>query len=1276
MLSASPMRSDYPVKNYTSILIVSTLILIGYYLFWYVDRSYESYLNSQHALMQQSTRGAARAIEVYIREARRRVDLFADEEGDIIGYLSRNPADDETREQFTNKVIRHFPDFFAFTITDDLGEVLLDDIEGMVSGLCQTDIHHFAAGQNQEVFIHPNPNGYHFDIMSRWQNLAGERGIFFISLDPEVLARILANSQLHDHSLILLHRERPGLIEITADGTRADLKREIKLGPEEMAHIGFSSDVKGSLWSLVDLPASNLFSAQKYLLHRQAVSIFTVFLMVSGFMAILIRRADQRRSRAEQAVSDSRDQLEINVASRTKQLTAINSQLESEVKERQRVARALQDEIAARRQTEHALRAMHEITSAHGLSFHDKVRALLESGCQQLKLPLGILSHIYDDNYEIVEVVSPDKSIVPGTVFRLGDTYCRETLKADGVIGFEHAANSNWKNHPCYQMFKLETYLGVPVLAGSKVYGTLNFSSPTPRKSRFTASDVEILRLMGQWVGGEIYRQQSEHALKQERNKAQRYLDVAGVIMLVIDADQRVSLINRKGCELIGGSESDIVGRNWFDNFMPADNREEIRELFIRMISGQGAILEYNQYRVQTLGGEERLIAWHNTVLYDDEGNITASLSSGEDITAHQQAQDRLRQREEQLRLTLENAPIGIVTVELDGRLLTVNPAFCNILGYSAEELTHLSIEDITHPDDREETTSRFQALVQGDIDSYELEKRYIRRDGATIIGRARAGLVRDVNGIPLMLVGEVEDITQRERTEKMFQLVVESAPNAIVMVNPKGRIVLVNSQTEKYFGYRRDELLGKPVELLIPERMRDHHPDYVRSFQAEPRARPMGLGRNLFGLRKDGSEFPVEVGLSPVDTGQEQLILSAIVDISERVSTDRELQRMRTYLKNMIDSMPSILVGVDRDGMVTEWNQSAEQATGVAATEAIGQPFSALFPELESQLDNMQEAIRTHAPVRRERLITEKNGEPRYSDVMVYPLLADGSAGAVIRVDDITNRVRIEQMMVQTEKMMSVGGLAAGMAHEINNPLSGVLQSCQNIQRRISPDLEPNRRIAGELGLDLELLNRYLQERDILDFLDAIRQSASRASRIVADMLAYSRSTSTDFQPARVEEILDTVVRLAASDYDLKKKYDFRQIEIVREYDPGFETLICDQTEIEQVLLNLVKNAAQAMAEGDNPRPPRITLRTHRGHEYGCIEVQDNGPGMDEQTRRRVFEPFFTTKPAGAGTGLGLSVSYFIVTEQHKGTMDVISNPGEGTTFTVCLPLRGNLSS
>ena len=1262
------------MKNYTTLLIVIILILVGFFLALYVKDGDQGYLASQEVLMRHSTTGAARTLELYLEEIRRRVHLFAEEEGGIISELSRSPENEAMRQQFTERVKRHFPDYFAYTITDARGKVLLDDIESRVSELCQADIHHFVESNEQKVFIHPNPEGYHFDIMTRWQASGGHKGVFFISFRPTLLARILANSQLHDHRLILLHRDKPGLIEVTDTGSRDTLKDRISLTPEELRRIGFTTEVEGSLWLLADLPDAGLYAAHRKLLLGQAVSIFLVFLLFSAVMYLLIRHEERRRASAEQAVRESRSQLEERVADRTRQLSASNTRLESEIHEREQAETALKHEITERRQTEDTLRALHEITSAQTLPFLQRLKALLENGCRQFSLPIGILSHIHDDKYEITQIVIPDETIKPGDVLELGNTYCRETIKANGPIGFEHAGTSDWKTHPCYREYHLETYIGIPVVAGKNVYGTLNFSSPHPRQTPFTATEREILSLMGQWVGSEIHRQQTEHSLQVEKDTAQRYLDVAGVMLLIIGTDQKVTLINRKGSELLGYKEAEIIGRNWFDAFVPPTERESLRQGFERLMAGQEEFPAYFQNPVLTSSGEERLIAWHNTILRDEAGNITATLSSGEDITTQRRAEERLLQREEQLRLTLEHAPIGILTAGLDGRLLSVNPTLCNILGYTADELAHLSIHDITHPDDRESTRGKFRELIEGSIGSCDLEKHYVRKDGVVITVRARAGLVRDARNQPLMVVGEIEDITQRERAEKLFRLVVESAPNGIVMVDTSGRIVLVNSQLEKYFGYHRTELLGQPVERLIPERLRSRHDEYRSRFLDEHRARAMGLGRNLFGLRKDGSEFPVEIGLSPVETDHDTHILASIVDISERVQFDQELQRMRSYLKNIIDSMPSVLVGVDMKGRVTEWNQSAEQATGVPTGQAIGQPFGALFPALESQLANLQESIRTHSQINTERLglVTDKNGEKRYADVMVYPLITNGAVGAVIRVDDITDRVRIEQMMVQTEKMMSVGGLAAGMAHEINNPLSGVLQSSQNIQRRISADLEANRQVAESLGVDLRLVYRYLEERGILEFVESIRQAASRASRIVADMLAFSRSTTTEFQPARLEELVDTAVRLAANDYDLKKKYDFKRVEIVRELDPELDTLICDPTEIEQVLLNLVKNAAQAMALGGSPLPHRIILRTRKEGDYARIEVEDNGPGMDETTRRRVFEPFFTTKVVGAGTGLGLSVSYFIVTEQHKGTIDVNSVPGQGTCFIVRLPIKG----
>jgi signal transduction histidine kinase len=243
-------------------------------------------------------------------------------------------------------------------------------------------------------------------------------------------------------------------------------------------------------------------------------------------------------------------------------------------------------------------------------------------------------------------------------------------------------------------------------------------------------------------------------------------------------------------------------------------------------------------------------------------------------------------------------------------------------------------------------------------------------------------------------------------------------------------------------------------------------------------------------------------------------------------------------------------------------------------------------------------------------------------------------------------------------------------MAHEINNPLGIIAQAVQNVQRRLSTDLPVNRELAAELGFSLEQARIYLEKRQILQFLDSIQQAASRAARIVSNMLQFSRQSSTTKQPEYLAQIVERALELAANDYDLKKKYDFRSVEIVREYQPEMPAVPVVAVEIEQVLLNLLRNAAQAMMENPEGKSPRIVLRLWQEGRYGVLEVEDNGPGIPEALKRRVFEPFFTTKEPGVGTGLGLSVSYMIITTSHGGRIGVESTPGAGTCFTIRLPI------
>ena len=626
----------------------------------------------------------------------------------------------------------------------------------------------------------------------------------------------------------------------------------------------------------------------------------------------------------------------------------------------------------------------------------------------------------------------------------------------------------------------------------------------------------------------------------------------------------------------------------------------------------------------------------------------------------------------------VDSAADGIIVTDHAGTIRFVNPAAGRMFGYDPHELPGCDVGMLLAEPGRNESGT----FIEPSRD----------RAGERLFGKSRVLEARrkDGSGFPIHLAvtqihegdlhlfaGIVHDLGAHTRVEQELleseernRAIIESALDAVITIDAGGIITGWNAQAESMFGYPVAGVLGKRLsDTIIPHQYREAHEQGLKKF-AETGQGPLLNSRfEITALHRDGHEFPVELAIVPLHACGRTRFSAFVRDISDRVQAASEVQRMRGYLQNIVDSMPSILVGVDTECQVTEWNQGAERATGIPVQEAVGAGFAELFPEYEPQLEDMREAIRRHVPVHIERLATEEAGETRYADVMIYPLLANGATGAVIRVDDITDRLRLEQMMVDTEKMMSVGGLAAGMAHEINNPLSGILQGCQNIQRRLSADLDANRRTAAQLGLDLGKVQRYLQERDIMGFLEGIQDAAGRASRIVVDMLAFSRRRETEFVETRIDVLLDSVVRLAASDYDLKKQYDFKQIEIVKEYDSGLPPLYCDPTEIEQVILNLIKNAAQAMAGVGKP-PYRLTLRTRCDGDTAQIEVEDNGPGMDEQTRKRVFEPFFTTKPAGIGTGLGLSVSCFIITEQHRGTLSVTSTPGKGARFVIRLPL------
>lgn len=407
-------------------------------------------------------------------------------------------------------------------------------------------------------------------------------------------------------------------------------------------------------------------------------------------------------------------------------------------------------------------------------------------------------------------------------------------------------------------------------------------------------------------------------------------------------------------------------------------------------------------------------------------------------------------------------------------------------------------------------------------------------------------------------------------------------------------------------------------------------------------------------------------------DVNQLTLLLEGMWQHFLKTSTEKEMIRLRNLLKGINDSMPSVLICVDMNIRVMQWNKEAEKVTSIPAKSAENRLLSHVFPRLTSQIPKIKEVIASGIATEERKVPYNRDGETRFETITIYPLIADQVTGVVIRIDDVTEKVQVEDLMIQSEKMLSVGGLAAGMAHEINNPLAGILQNLQVVQNRLSPDLAKNTEIARELGMNMDNIAEYLQKRGIDGMFASINESAKRAAKLVLNMLSFSRKSDASFTSQDLRELMDVTLELSANDYDLMKKYDFNSIAIEKIYDADLPPVSCEATNIQQVFLNIIKNAAFALSEREFANDvPRLSIRIAEENRMVLVEIADNGPGMDEKTRKRIFEPFFTTKPIGLGTGLGMSISYFIVHDQHRGILEVKSEVGKGAVFSIRLPCQ-----